>query len=454
MPRSRAVERKSTAIKLTVAAVARLEAGKKRREILDAGGPPGMYLVIQDSGAKSWVLRFKQAGRRYKLFIGTCDTSTTGKKKDAPELGGHHTLADARVLAFRYHGQVAAGRNPVLERKAAKTAARAKVPQTGFAAAARDYIEEHCRPRFRGWARTAKTLGLLYKNDKESFLIKGGLCQRWGDRPVSEITEDDCFAIIDGARTKGIPGRGVRTNGQSSARERDMANALGGLFRWLRAKRKIAVNPVSGLERPEGSGEGTRVLGDDELRRIWEACDEGPFGRIVRLLMLTGQRTGEVSGMRWSELSKSSREDLLWTIPAARAKNKREHVVPLAPAVQKLLEPARADSSFVFTTTGRTPVSGFSKAKARLDRRLKFTEPWQLRDLRRTMVTGMAELGVQPHVIEAVVNHVSGHRGGIAGIYNKAEYAEPKRKALERWAAHVEAIVEGRKEGKVVPLRA
>ena len=170
------------------------------------------------------------------------------------------------------------------------------------------------------------------------------------------------------------------------------------------------------------------------------------FSRVVKLLMLTGQRTGEVAGMRWLELGEDT-----WTIPAERAKNKREHAVPLTPVAKDLiLGDSERIGDLVFTTTGTTPISGFGKMKARLDARLKFDEDWQLRDLRRTMVTGMAELGIQPHVIEAVVNHISGHKGGVAGIYNKAEYAEPKRKALQRWAAHVDAVVSGREEEKVL----
>ena len=116
--------------------------------------------------------------------------------------------------------------------------------------------------------------------------------------------------------------------------------------------------------------------------------------------------------------------------------------------LKKILD--ELDSDLVFTTTGRTPFSGFSKAKARLDKRLGFSEPWQLRDLRRTLVTGMAEIGIQPHIIEACVNHIGGHKGGVAGIYNKAEYEMPKRKAMERWANHVERLLAHEEDEKVV----
>jgi integrase len=433
------------ATRLSVSAVAKLKPGPKCREVLDAGGAPGLFLVIQPSGHKSWIVRWKHAGRRYKYTLGTVDTS--GKELEGePEVGAHLTLAAARRLASEVARQRALGRDPIAETKAAKMAASVEASPTGFADAVREYCEKHCRDfkGHRGWARTAKTLGLSFDSDKPS-LIKNGLCHRWADRPVSEITEDDCFRVVEDARDDGIPGRGVKTTGQSSARERDMSNALGGLFRWLRKRRRIAVNPMDGLERPEASGERARVLSSGELRRLWEACGDGPFGRVVKVMMLTGAHTGEVAGMRRSELS-----DDTWSVPVERIKIKHAYTVPLAPMVKKILD--ESDSEFVFTTNGRTPFSGFSKAKARLDKRLGFSEPWQLRDLRRTMVTGMAELGIAPHIIEACVNHISGHKGGVAGIYNKAEYPKQKQAAMKRWADHIEALVSGEKADNVTQL--
>lgn len=436
------------ATRLSVVAIAKLKPERKRREILDAGGAPGLHLCIQPSGHKSWIVRYKRDGQRFKLTLGTVDVS--GKElKGEPEIGGHLTLAAARRLASEVARQRAMGRNPVAERKQERHR-RALVAQdarrTKFALAAQDYIQQQARDKKgnRTWWKIALALGLDFPDDNSvPLLIKGGLAERWQDRPVSEITRRDVHAVVDEARATAIPGRAPRTKGPSGAREREMINALSGMFKWL-LKRDLILNlPTAGLERTP-SGEGDRVLTGDELRQLWAACDDGPFGRVVKLLMLTGQRTSEVAGMRWSELGEDA-----WTIPAARAKNKCEHTVPLVPAVQELIHGDHI-GDLVFTTTGRTPISGFSKAKARLDKRLGFSEPWQLRDLRRTMVTGMAEIGIQPHIIEAVVNHVSGHKGGVAGIYNRARYAEPKRKALERWVLHVERLLAGEKGEKVV----
>jgi len=139
-----------------------------------------------------------------------------------------------------------------------------------------------------------------------------------------------------------------------------------------------------------------------------------------------------------------------WTIPGERTKNGRVHVVPLSPLVRELIASVGTDTNLVFTTNGTTLVSGWSKIKNRLDAAMQIP-PWRLHDLRRTCATGIAELGIAPHIVEAVLNHVSGARAGVAGTYNRAVYAGEKKAALERWAAHVEGLIEGRPP-KVVPL--
>jgi integrase len=233
-----------------------------------------------------------------------------------------------------------------------------------------------------------------------------------------------------------------------------MAGALGGMFDWLlRHRDAIDVDPTASLPGAQTSAERDRVISNDELAALWCALDEepDPFARVIRLMILTGARRGEVMAMTWAELDKSR---TVWALPAARSKNKLSHQVPLSRQARALIPSDRAGAYVFSTDGGKTFVQGFGKLKYRLDARLKFAEPWRFHDIRRTVVTGMAEIGIQPHVIEAVVNHVSGHKGGIAGVYNKAEYVEPKRIALERWAAHVEAVVSGVKDDAVVPLRA
>jgi integrase len=197
-----------------------------------------------------------------------------------------------------------------------------------------------------------------------------------------------------------------------------------------------------GTEPPSEERRRDRVLSAEELASVWQAAgavgDE--FGAIIRLLMLTGQRRDEVAAMAWSEIDL---ERALWTLPAVRTKNCREHEVPLSRHAVALLPPRREGRALVFGQ-GKGGFSGFSRAKARLDKAAGLAMPWVLHDIRRSLVTHMNELGIDPHVIEAVVNHVSGARGGIAGRYNFAAYREQKRVALQRWADWVAAVVEGR----------
>jgi integrase len=190
-------------------------------------------------------------------------------------------------------------------------------------------------------------------------------------------------------------------------------------------------------------------LSDGEIRLFWQACDAvgEPFGAIFKLLLLTGARLNEVAGMRRSELHANG----LWQLPGSRTKNRRPYKVLLPPMASALLPPSQHD--LVFTTTGTTPPSGWSRAKRRLDAamltaarespRNAAIEPWRLHDLRRTAVTGMVELGVRPDVIELCVNHVSGSRGGIAGVYNHSELLPDRKTALERWSTHVAGLVSG-----------
>src|SRR5262249_55520879 len=158
---------------------------------------------------------------------------------------------------------------------------------------------------------------------------------------------------------------------------------------------------------------------------------------MVKVLLLTGCRLREVSDMERAELNGNA-----WTIPGSRTKNKRAHVVPLAPLVSSIIESVKPIEGcrYVFSTNGRTPVSGFSKLKRRLDGAMK-ASGWRLHDLRRTAATGMASLKVPPHVVEAALNHASGFKASVAGTYNVHEYLDEKKDALRRWARHVESIV-------------
>jgi len=241
----------------------------------------------------------------------------------------------------------------------------------------------------------------------------------------------------------------IETASGPVARNR-VRSSLSAFFGWAVTEGLLDANPVQGTAKLDEGGSRERVLTQQELAELWSALDAEPnpqFADIVRLLILTGQRREEVGSLCWSEVA-----DDRAILPPERTKNSRQHEVPLSRQAQTILarQPKRKGRDFVFGI-GEAGFSGWSDCKARLDqallaarrqtnRKAKAMPDWRLHDLRRTCATGMAELGVQPHIIEAVLNHVSGHKGGVAGIYNRARYAEEMRAALARWAAHVEAI--------------
>ena len=195
-----------------------------------------------------------------------------------------------------------------------------------------------------------------------------------------------------------------------------------------------------------------RVLTDDELKAVWKACDDTDHAAIVKLLLLTGQRAAEIGSLRWDEV-KDDRIEL----PGQRTKNKRPHTVPLSDPAKAILDRFRkVGRVHVFGRDDAAGFRGWGVSKQRLDERIaKAGAPltaWVVHDLRRTAATRMAELGVQPHIVEAVLNHVSGHKSGVAGIYNRATYDREKRAALNLWAEHVLAVVEDRAP-TVVPMK-
>ncbi|MHC1999581.1 tyrosine-type recombinase/integrase [Methylobacterium sp. CM6241] len=214
--------------------------------------------------------------------------------------------------------------------------------------------------------------------------------------------------------------------------------ALSAFFSWATGEGLSEVNPVIGTNKATAEISRERTLTGSEVRAIWLSCGDGDFGRIVRLLILTGQRREEVAAIRWSELDLKG---AMWSLPPERTKNKRRHDVPLSAAALAILAavPMREGRDLLFGQR-EGGFSGFSKAKVELDKLTGITTPWVLHDLRRTTATGMADLGVLPHVVEAVLNHVSGSRAGVAGVYNRASYASEKREALDRWVTHVLAI--------------
>jgi integrase len=336
--------------------------------------------------------------------------------------------------------QIAMGADPAADRKADKHKFSISAADT-FAVAASDFVLQHAKQKTRRWRDQARLLGLRDSGDGLELIDKG-LADRWRAKPLSEINADTVFRLIEEVRHKGVPGLEQRNPEASEPRALGVFAVLSKMFSWLAEKRRVSVSPLAQLKRPSAGRARDRVLSNEEVVAFWRATEvtPRPFSAMLKLLLLTGSRLNEVARMERSELS----EDLAtWTIPSTRTKNHRTHVVPLSPLAQQLLsdlEPS-PECKFVFTTNQRTPIGGFSKWKRRLDANMALAAPVRIHDLRRTCATGMAELGIPPHVVELCLNHVSGARAGVAGIYNRAVQMPERRAALERWANHIEGLV-------------
>ena len=213
------------------------------------------------------------------------------------------------------------------------------------------------------------------------------------------------------------------------------------MFSWGMREGFVGANPVINTNKREETAR-DRVLSNAELRTIWQALDDDQYGAVVKLLLLTGQRKSEIAKLRWSEIDFDRN---VIALPASRTKNGRPHEIPMSETVQQLLKSQpRVDGRDLVFGKRVGPFSGFSQAKDKLTHAHCRCAPWTLHDLRRSAATGMAELGIAPHIIEAVLNHVSGHKAGIAGIYNRALYTAEKAQALARWDEHIASLVQGR----------
>ncbi len=426
----------------------------KRREVSDAGAP-GLRLVIHPTGSKVWITRFRRPnGKQGNLTLGPLDTS--GREDHAPTLGHPLTLAGARALAIELGRQRSRDIDVIAVRRTEKHRRRVSLLESSantFGAAVREFVDERVVRKTgqkpRRWMEDARILGLDFSKDKkdgkqkkddgEPTVVKGGLADRYRDKPVTEFDGDDIYVLIQEARRHGIPGMGKRSKAPSDARGRHMANALSAFFKWLHVNRRIKINPAIGMAKPAVGPSRDRFLSDAEIKLFWKACARmgDPFGPMLKLLLLTGCRLNEIARLVDAELTEN-----MIRLPGSRTKNGLPHDVPLPPLATEVLAGIRRipNCKFVFSTNGRTPVSGFSKTKVKIDKLLSIP-PWTFHDLRRTCSTGMSELGVSPHVVEAVLNHISGAKAGVAGTYNRARYNPEKRAALETWADHVRRVV-------------
>ena len=410
---------------------------EKRREIPD-DRITGLYLVAQPSGAKSWAVRYRADGAPRKLTLGSYPAVD---------------LATARKRAQEALGDLAGGVDPAARKKAAKEARRA-------AQSTADRVEAVAALFVERYAK--RSVGPLWARETER-LLKIEVIPKLGSKRLGDVGRADIHNLLDSIVDRGSPYTANRT----LAVLRRMCN-------WAIERGIIANSPVEKIKPQAVETARDRVLSDDEIRLAWRAFDkiEWPFGPIAKLLLLTGARRDEIAEGRWNEIDLAPKT---WTIAKERSKNGVAHEIPLSDAaiqiIARLPRVGEKKDGFIFTTTGATPVSGFSRVKAAIDKVIvealkeqaaeRGDDPaevrppagWVFHDMRRTAASGMAGLGIAPHVVEAVLAHKSGTIKGVAAVYNRYSYATEKRAALDAWARRLDAIVTGSRAGNVVELK-
>jgi integrase len=448
-----------------------------RAEYFDAAFP-GLAFRVTENGGKSWSVFYRMTGRLRRFTIGSYPAIKP---------------AQARREASAALERVRQGFDPSDEKRARRYLPS---PETEtFGAVAQDYLDRHLKKN------NAPSTYQEAKRDLETNALT-----KWRHRPLASITRRDVLDLIDGIIAREAEIQANRTLARLRA-----------LFNWAIEKDRLAVSPVHRMKAPTKERARDRVLTDDELRWFLASCDEigWPFGPLFKLLLFTAQRRDEVAGMSWAEFDVDGKRT--WTIPRQRVKNDRGHEVQLSDAAIAVLhllpeiaiQEAQDDDAggrcterkppnpngksqtpdefphngLVFTVTGETAVSGFSRAKERLDaamvraRRRSLGLPeadkeyrkeigiaagkplpveipdWRLHDLRRTAATGMARLKFPPHVVDKILNHTSGTIRGVAAVYNQFAYLDERRDALEAWGRYVGSLMAPERSANVIALR-
>jgi integrase len=399
--------------RLTAKALENLKPASHRREISDSGCR-NLYAIIQPTGRRAWAVRYRFEGKTRKL---TLDTGLT--------------LAEARKAATDALHELERGNDPAalkFEAQAAAEAATANRKRDTVEHLAGQFIEKYAKRKTRknSWRQAEHVFNNI-------------VLPAWRGRVVHDIARRDIRELVENVAVD----RPIMAN-----------RALGHIskfFSWLCEQDIIAASPCMGIKPPAKENARDRVLSDAEIKAFWHACDGigGAAGPALRLMLLTGQRCGEVVGMKRSEISGD-----VWTLPRERTKNKQRHEVPLSAQALAIIDAIPAiDEDFVFTSSETRRLGNMSRAKAALDAQMKPKTPWVLHDLRRTAASGMGALRVTLPVIEKCLNHKSGSFRGIVGVYQRHEYAAEKRDALQRWANHVEGLISGKpSEDNVLPL--
>ena len=391
-------------MKLTAQAVQKLRSEGKHplRDVKD-DGVPGFYLRIWQSGEKRWILRYKIGGRTRVGMLG-----------DVRDL----SLADARTKAFQWRSIIREGRDPADEKRR-QQAAEKRLPS--IATFASEYLERHAKPNKKSWR-------------EDERLLQHDVLPALGTLRIDTVTRRDIVLLLDAIRDRGAD---VVANRVLAVMRR--------MFAFAVERGVIDTSPFSGI-RAGREIPRARILSDDELRRLWAATAPGapriePSTRLaLRLLLLTGARASEVCAAAWDEFDTAAAE---WVIPSTRSKNARAHSIPLSDAAVEIVHEAAGLRTGPWLlpaggSEGHVTPSGVLQAAQRI-----LGDGVVVHDLRRSVATGLQRLGIKLEVTEAVLNHVSGSRAGVVGVYQRHDWAAEKRAALDAWASYIERLAAG-----------
>lgn len=386
-------------MRLTLKAVATVELPSDKSDHVEWDDDiAGFGLRLRRGGARTWIYRYRIGAQQRSIALGNA--------KSVP-------LATARANAGQLEARVRLGEDPARDKETARIEASNTVGKL---------IDQYLDERKDGWRpntlREIRRHLLVYAAPLHKLSI-GAVSQR----EIANLLSNN-----------------AKSSGEVTSNR--LRASLSAFFSWVICQGvELPKGNVASYTEARKEKSRDRVLNDAEVKAIWHACRNDDYGNIVRLLLLTGQRAAEIGGLRWDEVQNGQ-----ILLSGDRTKNKRPHIIPLSAPAEAILDRLRiVGRALVFGRNDARGFTGFGIAKLKLDKRVANggapLPHWTIHDLRRTAATGMSALGVQPHIVEAVLNHVSGHRAGVAGIYNRASYASEKREALNLWAGHVLAIV-------------
>jgi integrase len=393
------------------------------KSAIDALPTPKSDEVYWDAGCPGFGVKVTPKGR--KVFIVLYRTGGAGSKLRKYTIGpyGRVTLHQARVAAQKVFAAKLDGRDPAAEKREAKRRVVA------------DRVE-HLLEMF-----IAQRLSQNRSRGEISRLLRREVGRPWAGRSIHEIAKRDVVEVVTAIEQRGAPVAANKT-----------LKSIKTFLRWCVGRAVLDQSPAEGVPLPAKEVARDRVLDDEELARVILAARQigGPYSGIVELLALTGQRREEVARLQWEELDLARR---IWTIPKSRTKNAKAHVVHLSEQALAAVKRVDARGPLVFSLLGTKPFQEFSRAKRELDQ-LSGVTGWRVHDLRRTCVSGMARLGVAPHVADKILNHQTGTISGVAAVYQRHEFLAERRAALDLWEAHVSQLLKEIPQPHRIDLRA